>query len=193
MKKLTKKITFMSLSLLLPLSAQAECSLSNKGATPLIGFKAFKTAAKVGVPGTFSKVTWQGSEKAKTLQDLLKGQKFEIDTSSVKTKNPARDQKIFKFFFSELAGSSSISGTITKVSSKDVSVEISLNGKKKLVPLNYSFKDSKFHAIGHIDLLDFAAEGPLASINKACYALHEGKTWSHVELEVNHSLPGCKP
>lgn len=189
MKKL---ISILILSAFFSLSSFGECSLESNKKTPLVGFTAFKTPAKVGVNGTFKKVNWTGPKTGNSLEELLKGQSFVIDTGSLDTKNEGRDQNIIENFFSLLKGKSSISGKVTKVSKKQVTLEISLNGKKRLIPLKYSFENSVFNGSGHIDLLDFSASEALKSINKACFALHEGKTWSHVEINVTHTLPSCK-
>ncbi|MCB4763942.1 MAG: YceI family protein, partial [Sulfurovum sp.] len=48
--------------------------------------------------------------------------------------------------------------------------------------LDYHYEKEEFKAQGNIDLLDFAAGQALASINKACYDLHKGKTWSDISI-----------
>jgi len=57
-----------------------------------------------------------------------------------------------------------------------------MNGVTKTVPLKYSFSNGIFDANGVIDILDFSASKALSSINKACFALHKGKTWSDVSI-----------
>ena len=137
-------------------------------------------------------MTWDGAQKASSLNELLKGQSFVIDASSVDTKDEGRNENIVESFFSLLKSKNTIKGRINKLSKKHVFLELILNGQKRLIPLKFSFEDSVFNGSGHIDLLDFGASKALKSINKACYALHEGKTWSHVEINVTHKLPGCK-
>jgi hypothetical protein len=48
--------------------------------------------------------------------------------------------------------------------------------------MKYSFSNGKLRAAGVIDLIDFKAENALTSINTACYDLHQGKTWSDVNI-----------
>jgi len=45
-----------------------------------------------------------------------------------------------------------------------------------------------FAAKGYIDLADFKALGALSSINKACYDLHQGKTWQDVAVAFKFDL-----
>ena len=57
-----------------------------------------------------------------------------------------------------------------------------MNGTTKTVPMKYHYENGKFDATGVIDLVDFAAGEALSSINKACFDLHKGKTWSDVTI-----------
>lgn len=184
------KILFLCL-LFSPLSS-ANCNLQQSNKTPVIGFTAFKTKAKVGVKGVFKKVSWKGPSKEESLPKLLSELSFEVDATSVDTLDEGRNENIIESFFSLLNEKNKIFGKIVKVSKKKILLEIKMNGKKNMIPLKYTFENSVFNGLGHIDLMDFNASKALDSINKACYALHEGKTWSHVEIHVTHKLPGCK-
>ncbi|MCR9203940.1 MAG: YceI family protein [Halobacteriovoraceae bacterium] len=190
--RMKNNIKIFILSLLFSPLSSANCPLGQDGNKPIIGFTAFKTPSKVGVKGVFKKVTWKGESKEKSLRKLLSGLNFEIDATSVDTKDEGRNENIIESFFSVLNEKNKIVGKISKVSKKQILLELKLNGKKNMIPLNYSFENSVFNGSGHIDLMDFSASKALQSINKACYALHEGKTWSHVEINVTHKLPGCK-
>jgi hypothetical protein len=46
----------------------------------------------------------------------------------------------------------------------------------------YHYENGLFSAKGTIDHMDFTAGNPLASINKSCFDLHKGKTWSDVSI-----------
>lgn len=173
-------------------SIAADCMLKGK---PEVSWVAFKTMKKVGVGGKFDTLDTEGPSKGKNLKDLLKGQKITIDTYSVNTNNPGRDMKIEKFFFGvlpEKSGKREITGQITKVDKSAITVDLFMNGKKQTVPMPYTLKNNTLEAKGHIDVLDFALGDGLAGINKACYALHEGKTWSHVEIALKQKLENCK-
>jgi polyisoprenoid-binding protein YceI len=82
-----------------------------------------------------------------------------------------------------------VSGTFDKVDYKAVAkeprtgtitVEITINGTTKQVPLNYTYDKETMKSEGYIDILDFGGAEALSSINKACFDLHKGKTWSDV-------------
>ena len=49
-------------------------------------------------------------------------------------------------------------------------------------------KDELLKASGTIDMFDFALNKAHASISKACYDLHAGKTWSDVAVSAEIKL-----
>ena len=82
--------------------------------------------------------------------------------------------------------------TVKDVSKDVITMDLMLNGKKKEIPLTYKMDGMKLVATGHMDILDFGMSKQLSAINKACYALHEGKTWSDVSLTLETTLTSCK-
>ena len=158
-----------------------------------VTWKAYKTPEKIGVGGQFTAVKYTPNTlEGKNFRELFVGSKVNIDTSKLTTGNPGRDEKLVKFFFS-LMSSNIIEAKIVDIKRSDkhekgkprtgtVSVEITMNGKTKTVPMQYIYDKGQFNASGTIDLVDFAAGKALASINKACYELHKGKTWSDVTI-----------
>ncbi len=173
--------------LTLPLSTFGCWELDGK---PQVSWMAFKTPLKVGVGGRFKSLQHTGKSKAKNLEDLLKEQSITINPETLSTKNPARDQNILKSFFNKMK-SPMIKASIVEVKKNTLNISIVLNNKKKKTPMSYQFEKGMLKARGHIDLLDFQLEGPLKSINEACLALHEGKTWSHVEIFFEQKLKKC--
>jgi hypothetical protein len=200
MKNLNQKITtlffsFMTLSLMANSYAMAQSStcMELKG-KPIIQWRAFKTPAKVGVLGTFTDVQRMSTKnKAKTLSELLNGQKVEINAHKIATGNEGRDENIVDNFFKKLK-KNVIKATVKNIDAKKktLNLEVILDGVKREVPMSYDFKDSVMKATGHIDVLDFALDGALKSINEACFTMHEGKTWSHVEVLLTQDLKDCQ-
>lgn len=185
--KAMKKIIQISILAALYSSNSIACSLVGE---PTITWTAFKTPKKVGVPGTFTSVTRKGENKADTLSSLLESQMVTIDSTEISTKNSARDKKIVKFFFGALA-EKKFTANFKKASKKSVTMELNFNKIKKDIPLEVGVKGNELTLSGHLDILDFELMDGLAAINKACYALHEGKTWSHVLLTVKQKVKGC--
>lgn len=147
---------------------------------------AFKTPKKVGVSGTFNELGLEkDSLSAKSFSGLLGGVKFAISTKTVATKDSGRDQKIATFFFKEAP---SIKGAILEASDTSLLVGIEMNGVKKEVPMKVKLQDESFVATGSMDVLEFGMSENLKSLNKACFELHEGKTWSDVDLKLSGKL-----
>jgi len=162
-----------------------------------VSWKAFKTANKLGVDGIFTYVTFSPKKnKAKDLHGLLLGAKISIDPLKIDTGNKARDEKITSLFFAAMKGKT-IEGEIVEIKvdtpkSGIFIAKIIMNAQEVLVPLRYyyEFKRKELVATGYIDIFDFSANDALKSINKACYDLHQGKTWNDVNIEFRLKLNG---
>ncbi len=158
-----------------------------------VTWKAYKTPAKIGVGGKFTAVKYiPASLEGKNFRELFVGSKVNIDTTKIDSGNAGRDVKLVKFFFGMMKNER-IEATITDIQRTDkhvkgkprtgtLTVEITMNGITKNVPMSYFYDKGKFDAKGTIDLMDFSAGKALSSINKACYDLHKGKTWSDVTI-----------
>ena len=167
------------------------CILAQKGAVE-VSWIGYKTDEKIGVGGVFDKVVYTPAAKeGENFRSILVGSSVVIDASSVNSKNEGRDEKLAKFFFG-MMNDKDIKARIVDIKADKrvkgaprtgiVAVEITMNGKSKQVDMKYSFSDSIFSATGVIDILDFSAGDALSSINKACFDLHKGKTWSEASI-----------
>ena len=185
-----KKI-LLSLATLYTLGQAGGCLLVQPNSIS-VDWKAYKTLDKIGVGGKFTSVNYTPTAlEGKDFASILVGSKVKIDTKKIDTGNSGRDETLVKFFFDKM-NSGLIEATIKeikadkKVKNKPrtgvVKVMITMNEKSLLIPMKYSYADSKFRAEGTIDILDFSAKGALDSISKSCYDLHKGKTWSDVSI-----------
>ena len=167
------------------------CDLSPVGKFS-VSFQAYKTAAKVGVNGSFDRVNFKAIRPTgKNFREIFVGSTVNIETASVNSKHKERDMKIATFFFNKMS-SQNIAAEIIAISSDKrikgkprtgtLLVNVTMNGKTKKVPMTYSYMDGLFDATGVIDILDFSGSNALSSMNKACYDLHKGKTWSDVTI-----------
>jgi len=164
-----------------------------------VTWKAYKTFAKLGVGGQFTDVKYTPNKKSgKNFKELFVGSKVSIDISKIDTKNEGRDKTLVEMFFSKLKGGK-IEGVIKDINadkSKDgkrpytgtLDVSLSMNGKTLLIPMKYRYIKGDFQAIGTIDLFDFEGKSALASINKSCFDLHKGKTWSDVNIAFRTTI-----
>ena len=182
------------------------CILAQKGKVTA-AWMAYKTPLKKGVSGVFDSVKYTAvAAKGKNFREILVGSSVVIDTTSVNSKNKGRDAKLVKFFFKQM-NSTTINAKIVDIKADKrikgkprtgvVTLDITMNGVRKKVPMKYTFADSVFAAKGVIDVFDFSANIALASINKACFDLHQGKTWNdvtiafttHIEATLCHAKP----
>lgn len=143
-------------------------------------FKAFKTPLKVGVKGTFDNYILQTTPSV-SQKELLGSSSVTIQTKEVDTGNKGRDAKLVSSFF-EVQGVKQISAKVVGIHKNIADVAVTMNDITKTVPMKIEFEDDEVELEGVIDLGDFAMLPSLKSINKACYALHKGKTWQDVEL-----------
>jgi polyisoprenoid-binding protein YceI len=157
------------------------CTYTFDAAKTQIKWVAFKTPNKVGVGGAFAKADFQVNNTANMqLVPILSGAKFSVDTKSVSTGNEGRDAKIVEHFFGK---GIPLTGEVKAITESAIDVALTMNGATSDVKLNYTFVDGKLEAKGVIDVITaFKMNTFLEAINKACYALHEGKTWSDVEI-----------
>ena len=156
----------------------ADCKLALEN--PDVIWTAYKTPAKVGVTGNFKSISMD--TKASTeIDNTILGTKILINTDSVYSKNETRDAKLIKFFFKTLA-SDTIEVKVVNVYNSTILVRLKLNNITKDIPFKYTHKDNYLIANAIVDMKDFDALNAIASINKACFKLHKGKTWSDVKV-----------
>ena len=151
-----------------------------------VSWTAYKTTEKIGVGGSFTEITLNDTKTGTSPEAILEGATFSIPVSSLFTDNDDRDSKLKEFFFGVLKNKELISGTLNFSEGKCL-LTIKLNDVEKQIPVTHEFIDNRFSINSSIDLVDFGAEGAVASINKACYDLHKGadgvsKTWNEVAI-----------
>lgn len=164
-----------------------------------VTWKAYKTLAKLGVGGQFTSVKYiPHTLEGKNFRELLVGSKVSIDISQITTGNPARDKTLVKHFFDNLKGKT-IEAKIIDIKKTDkhvkgkprtgtITVEITMNEKTLNIPMQYHYAKEHFQASGTIDLFDFNAKYALVSINKSCFDLHKGKTWTDVTIGFSTTI-----
>ncbi|WP_435313677.1 hypothetical protein [Cellulophaga fucicola] len=153
-------------------------------------FTAYKTTDKVPVGGTFKTINITKSNTGATALEALNGTEFSIPVSSLFTNDGTgtRDPKILEFFFGVMKNTELISGVL-KVDGDKTSLDVTLNGETANIPLETEkLADNKFTFTGVMNLGEWSALDAVASINKACEALHTGadgvsKTWEDVAIK----------
>ena len=182
MKAQTYLLIFAFLSIF---NAQADnkCLYSIKDTTTAkVTWTAYKTPKKVAVQGSFDKIEYKSTE-SEDLKSFLLSSSIEINTESVNSGNKERDEKLVKFFFG-LMKKKVITAKIQNVNEKNLLVLLTMNGVKKEITMDYTFENNILKLSADIDVINWSLNKPLASINKACAALHENKTWSDVNISA---------
>ncbi|MEQ8364429.1 MAG: hypothetical protein RH948_16255 [Cyclobacteriaceae bacterium] len=171
-------------------STESEGAYSLVNDSTKVSFTAYKTTGKVPVAGEFTKINISNTSAGETSLDAMNGAQFSIPVSSLFTNDPTgtRDPKILASFFEVLNNTALISGVFKVADDKTCSADVTLNGNTVNIPLAYtSENDTRFSFDGVMNLEDWDALDAVASLNKACEALHTGmdgvsKTWSEVAV-----------
>lgn len=154
-----------------------------------VSWVAYKTYAKVGVNGSFTSVSFDKKAQGKTIAEAITNTNFTIDTKTVSTGDTARDATIVNSFFAK--GDLKISGKVKTFARKKLVMDLTLNKITKEIPMEYEIEGNKVTAKAFIDVLDFNGSKALAALHKACGALHEGKSWSDVEIRLEFTTSKC--
>lgn len=145
---------------------------------------AYKTPKKVPVSGSFKNISLTNTKEDKPLDESLEGAKFYIDGTTVSTGDTSRDGNLTLFFFKRLS-SPEIYGSFGKFENNKVKISLTLNGKTITKEFSYKLDKKMMMIQGSIDVLkDFNSEKAYTSLHRACFDLHEGKTWTEVDLMV---------
>lgn len=155
----------------------------------IINWTAYKTTAKVPVKGQFSEITIENVKNDSTVLGALNGLKFKIPVSSLFTNDTLRDGKLKKFFFGSLENTSVIKGTVLLNNENTSTVELTMNGITRELPIAYIITDNRVTIVGNMELDNWQAKAALEALNLVCKDLHAGddgisKTWSDVKIEV---------
>jgi hypothetical protein len=169
-----------------PLTAKMYTVLAD---STIIGWTAYKTTAKVPVKGQFSALTIENVKKDSTVMGALNGLKFKIPISSLFTNDTIRDGKLKKFFFGAMKNTAEIKGTVHMNNDNTSTVELTMNGITRELPIAYIITDNRVTIVGNMELDNWQAKAALEALNVVCKDLHMGddgisKTWSDVKIEV---------
>jgi hypothetical protein len=162
------------------------------GDSTKVSFTAYKTTEKLPVGGTFTKINITKSDSGASALGALNGTTFTIPVSSLFTNDATetRDPKIIEFFFEAMENTTLISGVFKVSDDEKCSIDVTLNGKTANIPLDSEMtSDNTYLFKGVMNLESWDALAAIASLNKACEALHTGadgisKTWNEVAVQA---------
>ena len=141
----------------------------------------YKTMAKIGVGGNFSKSTLTlAHNNASSLAIMLEGATVTLSLAKIDAHNPTKNSNIAEFFVANLAAKN-ITAKIVKADEKHLLVAITLNKKTQNIPMSYTVKEGEITATGVIDALDFDLVPALRTLNKNV-AGHKNKGWNDISI-----------
>lgn len=157
-----------------------------------VSFTAYKTTEKTPVGGKFTQIDITNTQAGDTALEALNGTTFKIPVSSLFTNDATgtRDPKILGFFFGVMKNTEFISGVFNVGEDEACSIDVTLNGETSNIALTHEMTSENHYTFkGVMNLENWNALDAVASINKACEALHTGadgvsKTWSEVAVEA---------
>jgi len=171
------------------------CHFSIEKDSHKVTWTGFKTEKKVGVDGSFDKVILHFSKNSfTTLESLINGTSFEIDASTVNSKNPERDGKLKNLFFGKMK-TPKITGNVLSVDAATTTAQVSinLNKVKQTIPMTYVVNEGRITLTGSIEMLKWKLDDSYKAISEACKVLHSGKTWTDVNIKIDAKLDeSCK-
>lgn len=160
-----------------------------------VSFTAYKTTEKKPVGGIFKTINVSGTNSGSNYAEVLNGAKFNIPVSSLFTNDATntRDPKLLEFFFGMMKDTELISGVL-KAKDNSCSIDVTLNGETANIPLTVEKTgDNSYVFSGTMNLENWKALDAVASLHKACEALHTGadgvsKTWNDVAVKAEIQL-----
>ena len=168
------------------------CKYSYNAESTEFEWTAFKTTAKVGVPGTFNDIKVSMTE-AESDKESIESIEFSMNTSSVETNNEERNGKVAKHFF-ETIKTESIDGSIISLGEDGKAIiEITMNGLAIEIEGDYELNVGIFTFESTIDLALWNAISGVDALNTICKDLHTGedgvsKLWSEIQLSLKTTL-----
>jgi len=176
-----------------PQVAADGCTFGYDQSNTKVEWTAFKLASKAPVKGQFTKFSVLGEAREATIEKILEKVAFNIDASSVDTKNAPRDMKIAKFFFSTMKGGANIQGKFENINEKSKTLDLVLNfnGFRNSVPMTYTIDGNNLVVSGDFSAENFSKfnmQKQVKALHKACEAKHGPKIWAEYELKLTSSF-----
>jgi len=153
---------------------------------------AYKFTEKLGVSGTFDRITFNEKNNSGTIETLLQDAEMTIPTALVNSANEIRDPKLRTYFF-KVFNTDTIRGKILDAKQGKGALELNMNNLANAVEYTYSLKNDTLFLNAHFDLMQWNGDVALNSLNKECYELHTGtdgtsKLWPDVDVTIKFPI-----
>ena len=153
-----------------------------------VSFEGYKTANKVGTPGTIKKVKYTFGKDKKSIKGLLNGATATFSPKNIDMGADPVTKNIVDVFFKTLNNDEDFNVQIINVIEGEnvglLTAKVNIGGQSQIVGLTYTIEDKKFEAKGTLNLLAFEnGEKALQDLSKAA-AGHGGISWPVVDLTL---------
>ena len=183
------------------LDAKADtCIYSFSDSTIKLFWAGYKTTDKLKVLGNFQEIkTNHSDQKFSSIDDLVNGITFSINSKSSESGDPIRDANLRDYFFNYLTDNFQINGRISKYNEEFITANIDVLGVDREIKFTHSIVNNLLKLRASISLDELGAYKAYNSISDKCYELHKGsdgisKTWDEVNviLDVPFTKEDCK-
>ena len=177
-----------------------ECIYSFSDSTIKLFWAGYKTTDKLKVLGSFQEIsTNHSNQKYTSLEQLVEGITFSINSASSESGDPIRDANLKDYFFNYLTTNFEINGSLTGYNEDVVMADIDVLGVNRTVKLKHFLVNNILKLRGELSLSELGAFKAFSSIAEKCYDLHKGpdgisKTWDEVNVLIDVPLiqENCK-
>jgi len=175
------------------------CIYSFSDSTIKLFWAGYKTTDKLKVLGSFQEITTNhADQKFSSIEDLVNGITFSINSNSSESGDPIRDANLRDYFFNYLTDNFQINGHISEYNDAFVTANIDVLGIDRQVKFSHSVANNVLKMRALISLEELGANIAYSSISDKCYELHKGpdgisKTWDEVNVLIDVPLikEGC--
>lgn len=148
-----------------------------------VGWTSFKTLEKIGVSGNFRDIKILSGKNSSDIKELLVNTKVKLQMEKLDAGEDIKNNAIKKFFVNNLA-SKDVDAKVVGLSGDTLSLEITLNGITKVIPMKYEMSKNEVKSKGVIDALDFGLGSALRVLNTSV-AGHLNKGWYDIPISFD--------
>ena len=178
---------------------KTDCLYSFDENTSKVFWAAYKTNDKLKVVGQFKELkTDRVGQKFSSLEELVNGLNFSINTASSASGDEIRDLSLKAYFFQLFTDNFEVKGSLAEMKESVVTATIDVFGVQKNIKLTYSLDEDILKMKGTLSLEQIGAVDAYNSIHSKCIDLHKGadgisKTWDDVDVIIEVPiLRDCK-
>ncbi|PCJ88186.1 MAG: hypothetical protein COA57_03655 [Flavobacteriales bacterium] len=170
-----------------------KCTYSYNHSSTGIYWTAYKHTAKAPVQGQFDSLEVTGANPSENATDVLDGLQFKIFTSSINSKDAARDKKIIESYFGAMESTDVISGSVKSAVDGKATLLLKINNIEKEQTAEYKIEGEVLTLTAVVDIVNWEGQGAVESLNKVCYERHTStdgtsKLWPDVKILVETTL-----